>query len=692
MLPVLSTIVCFCLLPPPPSGVFDAVCESEKELESWLKSKDFDVNLSSPSLTFNNLNAREGTTLLVFATHRSEVKAIALLLKYGARVDAKDSFGDLPLHVAVQGSNIDLPTVEVLLRACADPYATNAKNETSFQLIDENNTRVIELIRTYDVHYLAEQGQAERIRELILACPNRLTMRNADGDTPLHTAAGAGRREIVDWLVEHGADLKATNRFGESVVCSAAIWNEREIANHLLSKGVPLDPYSAIALGKRERVENELQKNPAFAKAVDARGLTPLHWAVRHNDAAIVKLLISRAADVNAVDSGGDTPLFLAARFGYADVAEVLLEAGAKPNWLNKTGIAALHLAAGHGHLELVKKLCATGATIDLRDEQVNLTPLHAAIVGNHLEVSEFLISKGASHELVVQGMTPLILAAKYGRMELVEFLISKGADVNRRSESADSALCAAIKAGSLESVGFLIKHGADVLQTCENNFPMVALARIMRREDIVDVLAEAGADSSFSQLHYAALSGDLASLKSLLDQDATKIDQVDQKGSNALQYAISAQKIEIVRELLSRGANPTLAGSNGETPLDKAGKINTAAGAEMHKIIVQYSDLNPADTSILWAAKNGKPDALVAALEKHPARVNCKRKGDGDSPLHVAAINGNADCASILISKGADVRAKNAQNKTPLEMVRKRTGDDFPRIIRMLQEAEKQP
>jgi ankyrin repeat protein len=58
---------------------------------------------------------------------------------------------------------------------------------------------------------------------------------------------------------------------------------------------------------------------------------TPLAWAMYSgsNCGDIVKLLISRGANVNLANSVGNTPLMLAARMGLADVVRLLLDAGA---------------------------------------------------------------------------------------------------------------------------------------------------------------------------------------------------------------------------------------------------------------------------------------------------------------------------------------------------------------------------
>lgn len=143
------------------------------------------------------------------------------------------------------------------------------------------------------------------------------------GDTPLHMAAAAFRREIAALLVAHGADHRAQNRRGAQPLHYAADTNrwdpiaQADTIQYLLSIGA--DP-----------------------NALDRSGVSPLHRAVRTRSAAAVKALLDGGADLQIRNMAGSTPLHLAhlttgrggsgtpqAREQQAAIVTLLLERGA---------------------------------------------------------------------------------------------------------------------------------------------------------------------------------------------------------------------------------------------------------------------------------------------------------------------------------------------------------------------------
>ncbi|XP_065906869.1 uncharacterized protein [Dysidea avara] len=78
-------------------------------------------------------------------------------------------------------------------------------------------------------------------------------------------------------------------------------------------------------------------------------GDTSLHCAAQWGHLEVVKLLLSRGANVNSVNKSGDTPLHKAAQWGHRIIAERLLSKGADPDSVNKTGDTPSKLAAKYG-------------------------------------------------------------------------------------------------------------------------------------------------------------------------------------------------------------------------------------------------------------------------------------------------------------------------------------------------------
>lgn len=145
------------------------------------------------------------------------------------------------------------------------------------------------------------------------------------GDTALHLAAAAFRRQVAALLVAHGADCRARNRRGAEPLHYAADANrwdpsaQADTIEYLISVGA--DPNS-----------------------LDRSGVSPLHRAVRTRSLAAVRALVDGRADVRKPNKAGSTPLHLAvqttgrsgsgsaqAREQQAGIVRFLLEHGATP-------------------------------------------------------------------------------------------------------------------------------------------------------------------------------------------------------------------------------------------------------------------------------------------------------------------------------------------------------------------------
>ena len=115
------------------------------------------------------------------------------------------------------------------------------------------------------------------------------------GDTALHMAAAAFRREVAALLVAHGANCRAKNRRGAEPLHYAADANrwdpaaQAETIEYLISVGA--DP-----------------------NALDSSGVSPLHRAVRTRSCAAVRALLDGGADVHRPNKAGSTPMHLAVK------------------------------------------------------------------------------------------------------------------------------------------------------------------------------------------------------------------------------------------------------------------------------------------------------------------------------------------------------------------------------------------
>jgi ankyrin repeat protein len=331
--------------------------------------------------------------LLRIAVRYGRADIVRLLLEHKADPQEPGWFARPVLYSAVEHPEV----VRLLLRAGADPTGPPEKDDKPFGPLDPD--------RQTPLHWAAERGPVESAR-LLLAAGVSVNVRTAGNETPLHRAVAAARPEMVKFLLDNHANIDGED--GRRAMATAAFHvrppaaddlsagrrssgeekdeqditsRDKEVIAVLHARGVPLDLFAAVAVGKTERVKELLKEKPALARARDREGragrsalyraislghkeiavllldagapatekdelgCTLLHWAAFWGRDEIARLLIDHKADVRARAVDGFTPLHEAARLGTSAVARVLLAAGADVNATDNKGRTPLSWA-----------------------------------------------------------------------------------------------------------------------------------------------------------------------------------------------------------------------------------------------------------------------------------------------------------------------------------------------------------
>jgi Ankyrin repeats (3 copies)/Ankyrin repeat len=152
--------------------------------------------------------------------------------------------------------------------------------------------------------------------------------------------------------------------------------------------------HSAAFVGKVEVVNLLLEKGAEVnARAKD--GATPLHLAVKRGHVSVAKLLFTKGANLTAKDTEGNTPVHLASELYTIDMVKALISMGVMVNQKNESGWTPLHLAANKGKIEVVETLIAAGADINAVAGN-GWTPLAVAANCGHLQLTTHLRNQGA--------------------------------------------------------------------------------------------------------------------------------------------------------------------------------------------------------------------------------------------------------------------------------------------------------
>ena len=256
----------------------------------------------------------------------------------------------------------------------------------------------------------AGQGHIDVVKILVEDGHADVNAADSDGEAPLHYAARAGRVNVVEYLIDKGATLDAENRYIEVHATYAVPYG---VEPEILYNSTPL--HMAAEYGQLEVVQLLIQHG---ANINIANCYTPLHLAARSGHLSVVKCLVEMAhADLTAKDKEeGSTPLHLAARNGHLSVVQYLVEKEpADLTAKTREGKTPLYLAAEKGQLEVVECLVKNRYVEVNAADSGGKTPLHLAAENGRLQVVEYLVKERHADltAKTCEGKTPRDLATE---------------------------------------------------------------------------------------------------------------------------------------------------------------------------------------------------------------------------------------------------------------------------------------
>ena len=194
----------------------------------------------------------------------------------------------------------------------------------------------------------------------------------------------------------------------------------------------------AADLGRADLVDALIQ-NGADVKAVTKNKWTALHLASTNGHVDTVKRLIQNGADVNAIAEYHGTALCQAAKHGRTEVAKVLIQKGADVNTVDKESkFTPLHLASCNGYNDVAKLLIQNGAAVNAECYDKS-TPLHD--VKDDADIVKTLIFNGAFVNcLNSRQETPLSQAASLGQIPIILQLVCCDANIDTNAVVRDKS------------------------------------------------------------------------------------------------------------------------------------------------------------------------------------------------------------------------------------------------------------
>ena len=166
-----------------------------------------------------------------------------------------------------------------------------------------------------------------------------------------------------------------------------------------------------------------------------------MHAAASTSCTEILRLLVSRGADLTVRENDGCTPLHIACFSGSLAAVKLLIELGANMSSESNDGSTGLHWAAGNGHDIILQYMHKLGANINQTNHE-GRTPLHLAAYCGNLETVALLCSLGADVSLRDHiGSTAYHLAALTGNSDVMEYLRNDIATISKEKKAAEEYL-----------------------------------------------------------------------------------------------------------------------------------------------------------------------------------------------------------------------------------------------------------
>ncbi|MEW6323651.1 MAG: ankyrin repeat domain-containing protein, partial [Acidobacteriota bacterium] len=288
---------------------------------------------------------------------------------------------------------------------------------------------------------------------------------------------------------------------------------------------------------------------------------------------------------------GGLTALLLAVREGHADTAVALLDAGADINRVSAgDGTSPLLMATINGHFDLALTLIERGADVTLASE-AGATPLYGVLnmqwapKSRHPQPADYM-------------------QQKVGYLELMEVILRRGADVNARltkslwyttynrdllgvDRTGATAFWLAAYTLDIPAMKLLLEYGAD---------PSIRTAKVPERFEegaeldgvdrsglppipwggpaVAPIHAASGVGYGLGfagNSHRHVPDGWVPAVRFLVEELGADVNARDHHGFTPLHHAAARGDNDLIRYLVSKGADPTLVARTGQTTVDMA-------------------------------------------------------------------------------------------------------------------------
>jgi ankyrin repeat protein len=522
------------------------------------------------------------------AAMRGDVPAVRTLLQQGADVNGAQGDGMTALHWAAEQGNQELAQALIGRGARAD---------------------AVTRIGGYTALHLAAKGGHHLVVRALLDAKADATTKTTTGATPLHFAAASGSADSVALLLDRGADINVREpQWGQTPLMFAAATGRTAAVRVLLERGADVRMTAKVVdVSARNREDGaESRARNARVAAIQKQRAAAAAAAGPSAARASARPAARRAA-AGGDDGGEPEPL------GYADLVG------------KHGGLTALLLAAREGFDDTVFALLDGGADINQASAADRTSPLLMATINGHFDIASRLLARGADVNATSDaGAAPLYgvlnmqwapksrhpqpadyMQQKIGYLELAEAMLKAGADPNARLTKSlwyttyNRDLLGVDRTGAtpfwlaaytldVPAMKLMLKYGAD---------PNMRTAKVPERYEegggdftgpdrsglppapfggpaVAAIHAASGVGYGLGfagNTHRHVPDGWLPAVKFLVEELGADVNARDHNGYTPLHHAASRGDNELIKYLVSKGADVKVISRSGQTTVDLA-------------------------------------------------------------------------------------------------------------------------
>jgi ankyrin repeat protein len=358
---------CICLA----EGLLQRQLRHSSQVDACATAREDAMERTIPYFELNlSCDAKHDSTPLISAI-RSILRGpklhnmVQLLLDCGADPNCESWHGS-PLILALEIYK-NCATVELLLHHGANPNLALTRGTTNTPLamaVQRSSTRCIEMLLKHGADANGSSAEFGKPLADAVSCDRQEIVRlllthgaNPNGSSnhrPLHLAVGRGNGSMVRLLWESGADNKAKDEMGRSLLHTWCFGGVPPLSESLCEPSIT----RALIDASAEVSATDVIRTTFFVLAAGA------------GSPSLVQSLIDGGAEINATHSTSGTALIVAAKSGCLGVVQVLLDAGADINATDMTHRTALIMAAEMSNFDIVRLLIHRGADLDMHGQE----------------------------------------------------------------------------------------------------------------------------------------------------------------------------------------------------------------------------------------------------------------------------------------------------------------------------------